>query len=157
MYDQYATVLARLEAIEARLSALETALQSAAQPPPPATALDPSSPEDLWAWLRAHRSATTLQCVCLLLQADELYNAPEISLRQLQDLSDELTREQLRSGLSALLSDGLLQAASSSGPYTLSQELYALFNLDDQLLQQQAVSSLKRRADKLSLPFTPSL
>ena len=157
MYDQYTTVLARLEAIEARLSALEAALQREAQPPPLTTALDPSSPEDLWAWLRAHRSATTLQCVCLLLQADELYNAPEISLRQLQDLSDELTREQLRSGLSALLSDGLLQAASSSGPYTLSQELYALFSLDDQLLQQQAVSSLKRRADKLSLPFTPSL
>ena len=156
MYNPDLSTTARLEAIETRLSALETALQSAAQPSPQATALDPSSPEDLWAWLRAHRSATTLQCVCLLLQADELYNAPEVSLRQLQDLSDELTREQLRSGLSALLSDGLLQAASSSGPYTLSQELYALFNLDDLLLKQQAVSSLKRRADKLSLPFTPS-
>ena len=142
---------ARLAALEARVAALESALQPATQDD-----VDPSTPEDLWAWLRAHRSSTTLRCVCLLLQADELYNAPEISLRQLQDLSDELTREQLRSGLSALLSDGLLQAASSSGPYTLSQELYALFSLDDLVLQQQATSSLKRRADKLSLPFTPS-
>ena len=152
MYDQYATVLARLEAIEARLSALETALQ-----PSVPDDVDLSKPEDLWAWLRANRSATTLHAVVALQRADDALNAPELPLKQLQEFSEELTRDQLRSGLAALVQDGLLQAVTSVGPYSPSQELYSLYyHLDPDELERDANQSVRPRASRTRLPFTPS-
>ena len=143
---------ARLAALEARVAALESALQPATQDD-----VDPSKPEDLWAWLRANRSATTLHAVVALQRADDALNAPELTLKQLQEFSEELTRDQLRSGLAALVQDGLLQAVTSVGPYSPSQELYSLYyHLDPDELERDANQSVRPRASRTRLPFTPS-
>ena len=143
---------ARLAALEARVAALESALQPAAQDD-----VDPSTPEGLWAWLRRNRSKTTLLTVLTVLSADELYNAPELSLRQLMDVAGEqLTREQLRSGLASLTNDGLLRAEAVSGPWTITAELLALYTLDDERLMREASLSVRTRATRARLPFTPS-
>ena len=143
---------ARLAALEARVAALESALQPAAQDD-----VDPSTPEGLWDWLRKNRSKTTLLTVLTVLSADELYNAPELSLRQLMDVAGEqLTREQLRSGLASLTNDGLLRAEAVSGPWTITAELLALYTLDDERLMREASLSVRTRATRARLPFTPS-
>ena len=143
---------ARLAALEARVAALESALQPATQDD-----VDPSTPEGLWAWLRANRSKTTLLTALTVLSTDELYNAPELSLRQLMDVtSEQLTREQLRSGLASLTNDGLLRAEAVSGPWAITAELLALYTLDDERLQREASLSVRTRATRARLPFTPS-
>ena len=152
MYNPDLSTTARLEALEARVAALESALQPAVQDD-----LDLSRPEDLWAWLRANRSATTLHAVVALQRADDALNAPELTLKQLQEFSEELTRDQLRSGLAALVQDGLLQAVTSVGPYSPSQELYSLYyHLDPDELERAANQSVRPRASRTRLPFTPS-
>ena len=154
MYNPDLSTTARLEALEARVSVLEAVLQGASQP---SSALDPSSPEDLWAWLRANRSATTLHAVVALQRADDALNDPELTLKQLQEHCYKLTRDQLRSGLAALVQDGLLRAVTSVGPYSQSQELYSLcYRLDPDELERDANQSVRPRASRTRLPFTPS-
>ena len=152
MYNPDLSTTARLEALEARVAALESALQ-----PPVPDDVDPSTPEDLWAWLRANRSATTLHAVVALQRADDALNDPELTLKQLQEHCYKLTRDQLRSGLAALVQDGLLRAVTSVGPYSPSQELYSLcYHLDPDELERDANQSVRPRASRTRLPFTPS-
>ena len=152
MYNPDLSTTARLEALEARVAALESALQ-----PPVPDDVDPSTPEDLWAWLRANRSATTLHAVVALQRADDALNDPELTLKQLQEHCYKLTRDQLRSGLAALVQDGLLRAVTSVGPYSPSLELYSLYyHLDPDELERDANQSVRPRASRTRLPFTPS-
>ena len=151
MYNPDLSATARLAALEARVAALESALQ-----PPVQDDVDPSTPEGLWAWLRKNRSKTTLLTALTVLSADELYNVPELSLRQLMDVAGEqLTRGQLRAGLASLVSDGLLKAETVSGPWTVTAELLALYTLDDERLMREASLSVRTRATRARLPFTP--
>ena len=152
MYNPDLSATARLAALEARVAALESALQ-----PPVPDDVDPSTPEGLWAWLRKNRSKTTLLTVLTVLDADESFNAPELSLRQLMDVASEhLTREQLRSGLASLTSDGLLKTEAVSGPWAITAELLALYTLDEERLAREASLSVRTRATRARLPFTPS-
>ena len=153
MYNPDLSTTARLAALEARVAALESALQ-----PPVPDDVDPSTPEGLWAWLRKNRSKTTLLTVLIVLDADEAFNMPELSLRQLMATPVRLlTREQLRSGLASLVSDGLLRTEAVSGPWTVTAELLALYTLDDERLMREASLSVRTRATRARLPFTPSL
>ena len=152
MYNPDLSTTARLEALEARVAALESALQ-----PPVPDDVDPSTPEGLWDWLRKNRSKTTLLTVLTVLSADELYNVPELSLRQLMDVAGEqLTRGQLRAGLASLTNDGLLRSETTSGPWAITAELLALYTLDDERLMREASLSVRTRATRAWLPFTPS-
>ena len=153
MYNPDLSTTARLAALEARVAALESALQ-----PPVPDDVDQSTPEGLWAWLRKNRSKTTLLTVLTVLDADEAFNMPELSLRQLMATPVRLlTRGQLRSGLASLTSDGLLRTEAVSGPWTVTAELLALYTLDDERLMREASLSVRTRATRARLPFTPSL